>query len=211
MSSIPPIIVSVPKSDNDVEQQGLPGLLSQVPPTLHNESRPTNQAPSFQERLALGQKYERHLAGYLLSQQCHVILLSPGFDILDNAPCLVSPKGSLAQPDFLVIQNGALSWWESKYRSDVLRNPSRRNHPLEVSIIMRHWLDYWEIWTDLNFPFYVVFAVEHQNAVVFANIEELREAITRTDERPNENTGGTVYFNFQKLHHLMPFSDYIKL
>lgn len=77
--------------------------------------------------------------------------------------------------------------------------------------MLRHWKDYCQIWTDLSIPFYLVFAVERKDAVVFADIEELRDAITRIDDRPNKKGDSIVHFNYQKLHYLMSFSDYIKL
>ncbi len=218
MAIVPPIICSVPDPDNPDPapsntngQSILPGFLNI--PKRSRASRPPKASPppDFQTRLRTGQKFEQHLLGWLRTQYPKAFLLPARSDELNGAPYLYGRDCAVIQPDITVFETQRVTFWECKFRHDVHTCITSNIVRQEVSISLRHWTHYRALWSELCYPFYIVFVIAQQDMVIYGQIGELETAITTIDPRPYRDPGGTVYFDCDRLTYLMSFADFTQL
>lgn len=162
----------------------------------------TKTRQQFLTELARSRVYELAFSRWL--QQERKFYTLPVFDFYGtgngHAPSLEGKQRALTAPDILASnEDGIWSWFEIKLKDYA---PIHRISQTRVTgMPLRHWQDYRAIRDITKSPVWIVFIHLKEREIVAEEIGRLSEH--NIDHKATMDSGGTVFFQYNKLHRLM--------
>lgn len=161
----------------------------------------------FQEKRDIGLQYEKALERWMQVERGLYTL--PTYDYNgakeDKAPRLMCVDSRLVIPDLLAFGTVGARWCEVKYKG---RADWNRSHQRFVTGISLHlWKQYQTVSHVTGIPVFLCFIHGQQNHVSIDSLEALHRKISHIYDGNKMGRNGMVFFCFDKLNYLMPFSE----
>lgn len=155
----------------------------------------------FEAELARSRVYELAFSRWLQVRGGYYTL--PAFDfngiIKKHAPSLSSSGEVLSVPDILTYREGKWTWFEVKLKECAPLH--RKSNTYVTGLPLRNWQDYLRIREVTAAMVWIVFIHLKEQEIVTGEIGDM--STHNIDHKATMDNGGTVFFQYNKLHRLM--------